>query len=413
MSPNRPTSAEHPKELISAYLDGQLEAADRAGVYEHLRDCAACRQLLSDFRALAAAARREGAPPVPADLAERIGRQIDRESAARFTRRWRLVTGARLPLATAAAVLVLSSLWIVWRGRLPGEQPAGPQSDSAPAPALGPAPAQVPSPSPAPFALPPPARSGSVGIEPEVARSLDTLGYVGTREDAGSREHAGRREAGRPSRLRPTVAATPPPPAPLSSEAAPYGGAAPYSKVVPYSKKDVAPAGEKPAQEAKAAAPAPVKEESAAGILALAPGVAGADVGSATAGTTLVFVMAEGRVSILPDAQVVLASGEYLCTVRASGPAEEGALEDLRALASRRGQKAGIAATPDEAAESGSPTGALPAELVILAPPGSGPLPPDLAAELHRRVRILVRERLLALAEAQCGPAPAALRRMR
>jgi hypothetical protein len=162
-----------------------------------------------------------------------------------------------------------------------------------------------------------------------------------------------------------------------------------------------------------AAATARAQEESAAGVEALAPGAAGDAVAPATAGPTLVFVMPEGRVSILPDARIILASGEYLCTLRAGGPGEDEALADLRALALRRGRPAGVAAAPGAAAEYGSPTGALPGELVIPAPPGSGPLPPDLAAQMHRRVRALVRERLLARAETQCGPAPPALRRIR
>jgi hypothetical protein len=153
-----------------------------------------------------------------------------------------------------------------------------------------------------------------------------------------------------------------------------------------------------------AAATARAQEESTAGVEALAPGAAGGAVAPATAGPTLVFVMPEGHVSILPDARIILASGEYLCTLRAGGPGEDEALADLRALASRRGRPA---------AGSDSPTETLPGELVIPAPPGSGPLPPDLAAQMHRRVRTLVRERLLARAEAQCGPTPPALRRVR
>lgn len=122
MNMNGPGSADHPRELISAYLDERLDATERARVADHLRDCDTCRRLLDDFRTLAAAARREETPPVPADLALKIGRRIDAAEAARLARRRRWYTGAPLPLASAAAaLLVVASLWIVWRGRLPVE----------------------------------------------------------------------------------------------------------------------------------------------------------------------------------------------------------------------------------------------------------------------------------------------------
>ena len=363
MSPNRPGSAEHPKEMISAYLDGQLEAPDRERVFEHLRDCAACRELLSDFRALAAAARREGVPPVPADLAERIGRRIDAEPADRFTHRWFPLTRARLPLATAAAVLLVSSLWIVWRGRLPGESPAGPQPGAGPAPALVPDVPRAPSPSRTPVPFPPPPPPAPLPMK--TAPRLEEAAPPGERVPQAQPSQEGKKAA---TVLREAISA-------------------------PEENPDLGAAATARGQEGSAAVPQ-----------ALESGAAGYAVAPATAGSTLVFVMPEGRVSILPDARIILASGDYLCTLRAGGPGEDEALAELRAEAARRTRPA---ARSDSTAET------LPGDLVIPAPPGSGPLPPDLAAQMHRRVRTLVRERLLARAEAQCGPAPPALRGIR
>jgi formiminotetrahydrofolate cyclodeaminase len=42
--------------LISGYIDGSLETGKAAGLEQHVRKCAACRQLLEDLRTIAAAA---------------------------------------------------------------------------------------------------------------------------------------------------------------------------------------------------------------------------------------------------------------------------------------------------------------------------------------------------------------------
>jgi hypothetical protein len=42
--------------LISEYIDGSLETGKAAGLERHIRKCAACRELLGDFRAMAEAA---------------------------------------------------------------------------------------------------------------------------------------------------------------------------------------------------------------------------------------------------------------------------------------------------------------------------------------------------------------------
>jgi len=425
MSPDRPANGEHPKELISAYLDGHLDAQDRVRVFEHLRGCDACRWLLSDYRALAAAARREEAPPIPDDLAGRIGRRIGAEPAARFARRRRLVAGARLPLATAAAVLVLVSLWVVWRGRLPGERleetpaavippPPAPPAPQAP-PTDGAAPALAPAPAPGPNV------AGGVGISGAGVR--DETGAIGPTHGGavGSADADGSRSAevggSRPADALPRASRQQASREGVWREEADAGEKPKIMRQLAVPGKDdqrtrkIAPPEENPAPEGTAGGTFAAAENAPPAIQGSSPGpgliAVGAVTGTAaTASPTLVFVMPEGRVTILPGSQVVLAAGDYVCTIPASGQVEADTIGELRALAARRGPPVGAFAGTGPGSPSPPPVG----EIVVPAPPATGPLPPDLAARLHLRLRALLRDYLLPRAEAQCGPPPPALR---
>lgn len=52
-------------EVLSDYVDGELEAVDMAYVEEHLKLCPPCEVFLDQFRAVAVAARREKAAEMP------------------------------------------------------------------------------------------------------------------------------------------------------------------------------------------------------------------------------------------------------------------------------------------------------------------------------------------------------------
>jgi len=123
---------------------------------------------------------------------------------------------------------------------------------------------------------------------------------------------------------------------------------------------------------------------------------------------TLVLVLPEARVLVLPDLGVVLSAGDYVCTLPAGGQDEARGLAELRAYAAGQRRAASTMAagrTPaDDSPESGEPR-----DLVVPAPPAGGPLSPEAATETHRRIWVLLREGLLARAEAQCGPAPKVL----
>jgi putative zinc finger protein len=113
----------HSRELLSAYLDGELSESDRAFVEEHLCECPACRTLLEDFRAVAAAAAREQAPPFPADLPARIRGAIASREREGETRRGRGLWSYRLAWAAAAGVVVVTGLYAIRQGMAPAGSP--------------------------------------------------------------------------------------------------------------------------------------------------------------------------------------------------------------------------------------------------------------------------------------------------
>ncbi len=102
----------HPEEALSAYLDGELEPAERAAIEVHLRGCAACADLLEDLRHLDAAAAEELPPPVPADLAGRISRRLAPSRVVEVSnRRWTLRPWfGPIPIAAAATLAAVAVL---------------------------------------------------------------------------------------------------------------------------------------------------------------------------------------------------------------------------------------------------------------------------------------------------------------
>jgi hypothetical protein len=403
MSPNQPERAEHPIEMISAYMDGRLEAAERERVHDHLGACTPCQWILADFRALAAAARREAPPPIPAYLLEKIGRRLDAESTARpVPALSRIRPRARLSLATAAAVLLAASLWVVLRGRIPGERLAESRSNATP-------PVSAPSADQAPAA------------QPESAMPQKTEPAV----PSPSRQAAPPPAATAPGRQADAFAPSPP-------------AASPKATGLPSIKKDQATSVQPPADRDESkeetsqmkmvpsqAVPAPAERldnadaeanRTAAGEQAAASAPAGAATEAlggpakpaAASRMTLVLVLPEARVLVLPDLGVVLSAGDYVCTLPAGGQDEARGLAELRAYAAGQRRVAGTMAAgrpaPEDSPESGEPR-----DLVVPAPPAGGPLSPEAATETHRRIWVLLREGLLARAEAQCGPAPKVL----
>lgn len=116
----------HPWELLSAYLDDELDAEERAGVDRHLADCAICRDHLESLRLLASAVGAEPVPDLPGGLAEAVGARVDAATLVPIRRR-RWTVPASIA-ATIGAVGLLVAL--AWRdGRLTGTGAGGSRDD--------------------------------------------------------------------------------------------------------------------------------------------------------------------------------------------------------------------------------------------------------------------------------------------
>jgi anti-sigma factor RsiW len=101
-----PPPPEHPEELLSAYLDGEVTPDERAYVEEHLTTCPSCRAEFDEERDVRAAVRE--LPPVdpPFGFFERILRDGPADPAQPKKRRFKF--GMANLVATAAAwILVL------------------------------------------------------------------------------------------------------------------------------------------------------------------------------------------------------------------------------------------------------------------------------------------------------------------
>jgi Putative zinc-finger len=376
-------NTDHPYELISAWADGELPQPEQARLEVHLRECDACRALLADFRTLAAAARHETIPPIPADLAARIGsRTATMPRPARVTRF--PIFRMRLPLATAAAVLLLVSMWIVWEGRTPERLEPEQKVSSAPILTEPPVPPGAPTP-PAPVAPPhrTAARADSAAAPPSPAPAPVTPTAGGARPQAAA------------------PIATPP------IIAAPQA-AAPQAAAPPAANKSAAAAA---AGTESAVAPLGV----AGSAKAMSPsGHAEADMDRTgflqrerqAPMPTLVFHLPEGQVTVTSEHVVTIVSGDYRCRLDAAGPEENKALDglfDLARTAEPAPLRTGVAgASPDAARD----------EITIPAPGETGALSSEVTAEMQRRLRSLLAERYLPRAEAACGAPPAALRQL-
>jgi tetratricopeptide (TPR) repeat protein len=128
---------DHITDCLSEYLDGELDASDRAAVAEHLDACDACRTTLTELRAVVAraSALTDSAPAT--DLWPRVAEQISPRASPVVPlrpggrRRFSLTVSFTLPQLAAAvlAVMVLSA-GMVWMARLGGERTDFPPVDA-------------------------------------------------------------------------------------------------------------------------------------------------------------------------------------------------------------------------------------------------------------------------------------------
>lgn len=114
-------------ERLSAFVGGDLAAADAQSVRRHLEGCVACARSAAELRAVALAARSLEAPEPPPTLWPAIAGALEREE--RQPRRWLTFSwrpfgvGALAGAAVAAAVVLGQGAWRD-RTRVSVEKPA-------------------------------------------------------------------------------------------------------------------------------------------------------------------------------------------------------------------------------------------------------------------------------------------------
>jgi len=382
---------EHPHEMLSALLDGELDHAEQAAVENHLRACGACRALLGDLRRLAEATRMEPAPPIPADMGARIRRRLRADAApARPARR--RVWLSPFPLGAVAGLLVAVAILTPWYLT----------------------------------------RVATRRIEPAM---VEEAGPRASLERATAVEPRPEGAAAAPAIVAPPAAA--PAPAPPAAHMPRRAAGAPRQ-----------PSGTTEGKETDDAAAKPIVTAFQAEAVSGARGVTGATSGPSP--RTLRLITPSYRAEIVEDGRLTIETEGYSCTVAippAPGPpparppesrlADRGREEDPLALAALfalaaapssrevpvpRPEALWIAGAepPGGAATEAGP--AAPGRIVVEDPGGRilSSVPYDDAQEegmtpqtreLGRRIDRLVRERHRALIESSCGPLPGALRR--
>jgi hypothetical protein len=111
------TTCEDVRGLLSAWVDGDLQAEIRDRVREHLAGCAACRRLADDLGAVRDAARQLG-PIVPPDhIWLEVAGQVQLDTGAPAAAPRRSKSGGTFQWLGLAAALILVTLgiWLVGR----------------------------------------------------------------------------------------------------------------------------------------------------------------------------------------------------------------------------------------------------------------------------------------------------------
>jgi anti-sigma factor RsiW len=108
-----PIETQDGPEQLLAYSSGRLEAAAKAGLEGHIRDCGACRDFTSSQRAVWDALDQWKAAPISPDFDRRLYQRIDREVGwwDFLMRPFRpLLFRQGLPVAAAAGLLIFAGI---------------------------------------------------------------------------------------------------------------------------------------------------------------------------------------------------------------------------------------------------------------------------------------------------------------
>lgn len=129
-------------ERLSDYLDGELDAAERVSVEQHVAACDACRTALAELRAVVARAAVLADSPPEKDLWPVVAARIGSRSAPPMLshspgrRRFSFTLSFTLPqLAAAVLAVIVLSAGMIWMARLGGDRTDFPPVDARVQPA--------------------------------------------------------------------------------------------------------------------------------------------------------------------------------------------------------------------------------------------------------------------------------------
>lgn len=104
------------REMLSAYLDGEVTPGERSLIEEHLKTCPECGDALRELRRTVEHIRELGEETPPPWLTRRVMARIQEESAReKGVRRRFLPLRRRLPLQAAALVFLSVTVYMVYR----------------------------------------------------------------------------------------------------------------------------------------------------------------------------------------------------------------------------------------------------------------------------------------------------------
>jgi hypothetical protein len=164
--------------LLTAYLDGEATAEEKANIEAHLRDCPECRTELEGLSSIQAGLRqtfREIAGDASPSTRAWEGIIEKLETGYKPGRFRSVFTPGRIAAVTAFVIVLIVAV-TVWRfGQFAGEPPPAPAPEPSPAPAPAPAPTPEPEPSPAPEPEPTPVPSPGIELPPVEFQRIDPI----------------------------------------------------------------------------------------------------------------------------------------------------------------------------------------------------------------------------------------------
>src|SRR5262245_33092116 len=109
------------RELVGAYVDGELGGDDCISIAAHIESCAGCRELMADIKRTSNAIAELGREPAPIGLASRIrsglaGAVEEQISARKRLVPWRLPSSVwrqAAALAACSALSVVLTWWVI------------------------------------------------------------------------------------------------------------------------------------------------------------------------------------------------------------------------------------------------------------------------------------------------------------